>query len=68
MLVEQGLKHGPSVKKSRIYRTQGPFLRRPRGDSRRKAEQKREDEARRAAEIAERWAIFIANDNEKGWA
>ena len=45
-----------------------PFLRRPRGDSRRTAEQKREDEARRAAEIAERRAIFDANDNDEGWA
>jgi len=45
-----------------------PFLRRPRGDSRRTAEQKHEDEARRTAEIAERRAVFDANDNDEGWA
>ena len=45
-----------------------PFLRRPRGDSRRTAEQKHEDEARRTAEIAERRTVFDANDNDEGWA
>ncbi len=45
-----------------------PLLRRPRGDSRRTVEQKREDEARRAAEIAERRAIFDANGNDEGRA
>ena len=44
------------------------FLRRPRGDSRRTAEQKHEDEARRTAEIAERRTVFDANDNDEGWA
>jgi hypothetical protein len=37
-----------------------PFVRRPRGDTRRTPEQKREDEARRAAETAERQANFDA--------
>ena len=37
-----------------------PFVRRPRGDTRRTPEQRREDEARRAAETAERQANFDA--------
>ena len=37
-----------------------PFVRRPRGDTRRTPEQKSEDEARRAAETAERQANFDA--------
>ena len=37
-----------------------PFIRRPRGDGRRKSEQKREDEARRAAGTSERQANFDA--------
>ena len=45
-----------------------PFVRRPRGDTRRTPEQKREDEARHAAEAAERRAVFDANDNDEGWA
>ena len=45
-----------------------PFVRRPRGDTRRTPGQKREDEARHAAEAAERRAVFDANDNDEGWA
>ena len=45
-----------------------PFLRRPRGDSRRTAEQKHMDKTRRAAEEAERRAVFDASDNDEGWA
>jgi len=41
-----------------------PFVRRPRGDTRRTQEQKREDKARRAAETAERRVIFDINDND----
>ena len=37
-----------------------PFVRRPRGDTRRTPGQKREDEARRAVETAERQANFDA--------
>ena len=45
-----------------------PFVRRPRCDSRKTPEQKRVDEARRAAETAERRAVFDANDNDVEWA
>ena len=40
-----------------------PFVRRSRGDTRRTPEQRREDEARRAAETAERQANFDAASN-----
>ena len=44
-----------------------PLVRRPRGDSRRVAEQKLENKARRAAKTAERRAVFDANDNGEEW-
>ena len=50
------------------FTTDKSFVRRPRGDSRRTVEQKREDEARRAAEIPERQAVFDVNDYDEGWA
>jgi len=50
------------------FTTGKPFLRRPRGDNRRTAEQKHEDKARRTAEIAERRTVLDANDNDEGRA
>ena len=50
------------------FATGKPFVRRLRGDNRRKPVQKREDQARREAETAERRGIFNANDTDEGWA
>jgi len=40
-----------------------PFVRQPRGDTRVTPEDKRRAAAHSAAEVAERWAVFDANNN-----